>query len=82
MAQTVVTRNAQITLTREVRERLGIREGDIVIINVVGEQAMLTKRDPGFWRSHEPCLPEDFGEVLRKMRGDSRERLRRLGLTP
>jgi AbrB family looped-hinge helix DNA binding protein len=36
-----VTRNGQITLPKSVREKLGVYEGDIVEIEIVGENAVL-----------------------------------------
>jgi len=35
-----VTRNGQITLPKSVREKLGVYEGDIVEIEIVGENAV------------------------------------------
>jgi len=39
-----VTRHGQITLPSSVRERLGIEEGDLVEIEVVGERAVLVPK--------------------------------------
>ncbi len=39
-----VTRHGQITLPASVRKKLGIEEGDIIEIEVVDEQAMLTPK--------------------------------------
>ena len=36
-----VTRNGQITLPKSVREKLGVYEGDILEIEIVGENAVL-----------------------------------------
>lgn len=81
MPQVVVTRGAQITLAKEVRDKLGIREGDVVNVNALGNMAIITKRDPGVWRRLGRFLPEDFEDVLRETREASRERFDRLGLT-
>jgi bifunctional DNA-binding transcriptional regulator/antitoxin component of YhaV-PrlF toxin-antitoxin module len=80
MAEIVVTRGAQITLTKDVREKLGIRVGDTVIVNALGGLAIIAKRDPKIWRTLGGFLPPDFEATLKKMRADSTERLRRLGI--
>jgi len=80
VTEVVVTRGCQITLAKDVREKLGIREGDIVIVNALGGVATIAKRDPKVWRTLGGFLPPDFQETLKKMRTDSTERLRRLGI--
>lgn len=50
-----VTRNGQITLPKSVREKLGVYEGDIVEIEIKGEnvvlvpQKMIDKSQAYFW---------------------------------
>jgi AbrB family looped-hinge helix DNA binding protein len=39
-----VTRNGQITLPKSIREKLGVYEGDIVEIEIVGENAVLVPK--------------------------------------
>ncbi len=39
-----VTRNGQITLPKSVREKLGVYEGDIIEIEIVGENAVLVPK--------------------------------------
>ncbi len=80
MSEVVVTRNHQMTLTKDVREKLDIREGDRMIVNVVGDAAIVTKRDPDTFRDAGSFLPEDYDAVLSEIREDPDERLRRLGL--
>ncbi len=77
---TVVTRGSQITLTKDIREKAGIREGDRVILNVVGNTVVVAKRDPSVFDNIKGFLPENFDEIMKKMRTDSRERLKRLGI--
>lgn len=79
MPQVVVTRGAQITLTKDVRDKLGIREGDIVTVNTLGDMAIITKRDPAAWRRTADFLPENFSRTLAGLRGTSKERYERLG---
>lgn len=79
MPQVVVTRGSQITLTRDVREKLGIREGDVVTVNTLGGMVLITKRDPDAWRRSGDFLPENFAKTLKSLRSDARERFKRLG---
>ena len=46
MRQTIVTRGGQITLTKEIREKLKIKEGDLVHINVQGDLVLISKKNP------------------------------------
>jgi len=77
-----VTRNAQITIPKDVREALGIEEGDRVIVRVEGDRAVIEKVSEDVWSNCTDFLPEDFSGVLEKLRRDSRNRFRRMGLTP
>ena len=80
MPQVVVTRGSQITLTREIREKLGIHEGDVVTLNTLGGMVVITKRDPDAWRRSGDFLPETFAKTLATMRSaDARDRFKRLG---
>ncbi|MBI3036491.1 AbrB/MazE/SpoVT family DNA-binding domain-containing protein [Candidatus Woesearchaeota archaeon] len=77
---TVVTRGSQITLTKGIREAAGIREGDRVILNVVGNTVVVAKRDPSVFDNLKRFLPDNFEEILKKTRTDDRKRLKRLGI--
>ena len=74
MSEVVVTRGSQITLTKDIREELNIKEGDTVTINLSGDQAILTRKDPEAFEI-EGFLPDKFDEIMEKSRNDSRERL-------
>lgn len=74
MSEVSVTRGSQITLTKKVREKIGIEEGDIVTINVSGDQAIITKKDPEAF-DEEGFLPKNFDKIENSMREDSKERL-------
>lgn len=76
----VVTRGSQITLTKEVREKVGIAEGDRVIMNVIGNTVVVSKKDPSIFRKLKRFLPDNFEEILDKTRTDDRERLKKLGI--
>ena len=82
MAEVVVTRAGQITLTKDVRDKLGIVEGDVVMVNVLGKTAVVAKRDPSVFDRVKSFLPENFEAVLKKIRAMPEARLRRLGILP
>jgi len=74
MASTIVTRNGQITLSKNVRAQLGIAEGTKLTLNVVGDAIMITKKDLNFWKSRESFLDDDFADVLKELRANSYSR--------
>lgn len=79
--ETKVTRNGQVTIPKEIREKLGIREGIKVHMNVSGSVIMITKRDPEFWRKFKGgFLPKDFKEIRKSWRKNELERLKKLGV--
>lgn len=75
MVEVVVTRNHKVTLPKDLRDKLSIREGDRVVLNVLGGSALLTKRDPGAFREGSSFLPKDFDETLEELREGSGKRL-------
>ena len=77
---TIVTRGNQITLTREIREKLHIKEGDRLALNTQGSILMISKRDSKVFDDFEEFLPEKFESTLKKLRSDEMERLKRLGI--
>lgn len=81
MTTVTVTRHAQITIPKKIREALGIREGDSVDMSLNNEKIIVRKTLP---KIKEFCdfLPQDFDTVRAKMRKDSRERLKALGILP
>ena len=81
MAEVIVTRGGQITLTKDVREKLRISVGDIVNVNIIGNTALVSKRNPDIFDKHD-FLPANFSKTLAEIRGFSvEERLKRLGIT-
>ncbi len=81
MTTSIVTRHAQITIPKKIREALGIREGDSVDISLDNEKIIVRKNLPKI-REFNDFLPRGFDVVLEKMRQDSRERLKTLGILP
>ena len=78
--ETLVTRGGQITLTKEIRERTSIGEGDRVILNTMGEIIMISKKNPKVFDDVQSFLPENFEKILIKIRTDEKERMKRLGI--
>ena len=83
MASVTVTRHSQVTIPKEIREAVGIAEGDRVKMKVVeGDKIVIEKADKEVWRDCTDFLPEDFEKVLASLRSDSTKRFKRLGLIP
>lgn len=75
-----MTRGGQITLTKDIREKLDIAEGDTLIVNTIGETALVSKKDIRVFEKHG-FLPENFDKILESIRKFSlSERLRQLGI--
>ena len=81
MTTVTVTRHAQITIPKKIREALGIREGENVDVSLNDEKIIVRKSLPKI-KDFRDFLPQDFDTVLEKMRKDSRERLKTLGILP
>ncbi len=79
MGEVVVTRGGQITLTKDIRDKLHIEEGDTIIVNTIGDTIIAGKRDPRIFE-RGGFLPENFEEVLKKIRSSPEERLKRFGI--
>ncbi len=80
MTEVIVTRGGQITLTRDVREKMRIHEGDLVSIHVLGDIAMVSKRNLAVFEKHD-FLPENFTKTLKEIRTFSWDkRLKKLGI--
>ena len=83
MGITKVTRNYQITLPADIREVLGIKVGDKIVVVSEGDGAMIKKvrKDSlgmafGAWGSSK----ESGVAYTRKIRDEEEKRLKRLGL--
>jgi AbrB family looped-hinge helix DNA binding protein len=83
MASATVTRHSQVTIPKEIREAVGIVEGDRVKMRVVeGNKIVMEKANEEAWKDCTDFLPEDFEKVLAFLRADSTSRFKRLGLVP
>ncbi len=79
MVTITVTRNTQITIPKKIRERLGIKVGDKVEIDIEDEKVVVRRIKPSFAR-YQDFLPKGFDLVLEKVRKDSTERFKKLGV--
>jgi len=82
MATTVVTRNYQITLPKEIREMEDIQVGDKLFVSFSKDTIELRKLSRerlkavfGAWKT-----TEDSVKTIRKLRDQSEQRTKRLGL--
>lgn len=83
MASSTVTRHSQVTIPKEIREQVGISEGDIVKMKVVeGKKILIEKANEEVWEDCTDFLPENYEKLLKSIRADSRDRFKRLGLVP
>ncbi|MFH0837023.1 MAG: AbrB/MazE/SpoVT family DNA-binding domain-containing protein [Candidatus Aenigmatarchaeota archaeon] len=78
--ESIVTRGNQITLTKEIREKMHVMEGDVVTLNIEGDVLMISKRNSEVFDNFEDFLPERFDKTMRKLRTDEKDRLKRLGI--
>ena len=83
MASVTVTRHSQVTIPKEIREVVGIVEGDRVNMKVVeGNKIVIEKADKEVWNDCTDFLPDGFEKILVAMRSDSTQRFKRIGLIP
>ncbi|MGD0204497.1 MAG: AbrB/MazE/SpoVT family DNA-binding domain-containing protein [Candidatus Bathyarchaeia archaeon] len=83
MASVTVTRHSQVTIPKEIREEVGITEGDRLKMRVVeGNKIVIEKANEEAWKDCTDFLPVDFEKLLTTLRADSRNRFKRLGLVP
>jgi AbrB family looped-hinge helix DNA binding protein len=83
MASVTVTRHSQVTIPKEIREEVGITEGDRLKMRVVeGNKIVIEKANEEAWKDCTDFLPEDFEKVLSSLRADSTSRFKRLRLVP
>ncbi|MBD3202947.1 AbrB/MazE/SpoVT family DNA-binding domain-containing protein [Candidatus Woesearchaeota archaeon] len=75
--ETTVTRNGQITLTKEIRDELNIKVGTKLIINRIGSLILIKKKDKNFWDTYKgDALVKGYNP--KKYRKDYRKRFKNL----
>ena len=81
MTSVTVTRRAQITIPKKIRDALGISEGDSVDVSLEDDKIIIIKGAPKMGEFGD-FLPQGFDSVLKKMRKDSTGRLKKQGIIP
>ena len=81
MTMVTVTRRAQITIPKKIRDALGISEGDIVDVSLDDDKIIVRKGAPKM-EEFGDFLPHGFDSVLEKMRAVSTGRLKKQGIIP
>jgi AbrB family looped-hinge helix DNA binding protein len=82
MANVIITRNFQVTIPKEIRQKLKLRMGDRVQMHVEGQRIIIEPTSDDVWETCTDFLPENFDEIQKKMREDATERFKRLGIIP
>ncbi len=83
MKSVTVTRHSQVTIPKDIREAVGISEGDKVQMTVVeGRKIVMEKATGDVWKECVDFLPVDFDKLMASLRTDSTNRFKRLGLIP
>ena len=80
MSKVKVTRNAQITIPKAIREKLGIEEGDILFVREQDRRIIIEKIEEDIWDDPGGFLPENFEDIQKQMRQDALKRLKRFGI--
>ena len=75
----VIVEHGRIPL-KEAMNTLNIHDGDILLVNVSDDLIMITKKDEKVWDEARDFLPENFNEVLSKIRQNSTDRLKEMGV--
>jgi bifunctional DNA-binding transcriptional regulator/antitoxin component of YhaV-PrlF toxin-antitoxin module len=78
--EVIVTRNGQTTLTKKIREKMKVNEGDKIVMNFLEGSVIISKKNPSVFRNIKGFLPKNFENTLKKMRTGEKGRLKELGL--
>lgn len=81
LSKTKITRNYQITIPKEIREKLKLRLGEKVTIRLEGDKIIVQRISDDVWDDCTDFLPENFEKILESLREDSIKRFKRLGIT-
>ena len=80
MVTVKVTRNSQITIPKDIREKLGIKEGDMVEMRIELGRIVIEKIEKDRWDDCSDFLPKNSENILHGLRSDSTKRFRRMGI--
>nr|MDO8119023.1 AbrB/MazE/SpoVT family DNA-binding domain-containing protein [Candidatus Sigynarchaeota archaeon] len=80
MAKTIITRNYQITIPKEIREKLNLKLGESLHMHMEDEKIIIERLNENVWDENADFLPDNFVAIQEKLREDATERFRRLGI--
>ena len=75
----VVVKHGRIPL-EGIMDTLDIHDGDTLSLNVAGDLIMIAKKDEKVWDEARDFLPKNFNKILSKLRKDSSDRLKEIGV--
>ena len=80
MSKVKITRNYQITIPKEIREKLKLKLGEKVTIRLEGDKIIVQRISDKVWENCTDFLAENFTKTLESLRDDSKKRFKRLGI--
>jgi AbrB family looped-hinge helix DNA binding protein len=81
MEKTMLTRNFQVTIPKEIRKQLGLKLGDEFRVRAEDGKIVMEPLDEIAWEESSNFLPDNFEKVQGHLRHDASERFRRLGIS-
>ncbi|HME55003.1 MAG TPA: AbrB/MazE/SpoVT family DNA-binding domain-containing protein [Candidatus Lokiarchaeia archaeon] len=76
----MITRNYQITIPKDIREKLNLRLGESLQLHMQGEEIVIERMKANAWEECSDFLPDNFDAIQERMREDATERFKRLGI--
>ncbi len=80
MSKVIITRNFQITIPKEVREKLKLSIGDQMLIHAEGLKIIVEPTSDDVWEICSDFLPENYEKIQEKLRADATDRFKKLGI--
>jgi AbrB family looped-hinge helix DNA binding protein len=80
LSKVKITRNYQITIPKEIRDKLKLKLGEKVTIRLEGDKIIVQRISDTVWENCTDFLPENFDKILESLREDSKKRFKRLGI--
>ncbi len=80
MSKVIITRNFQITIPKEVREKLKLSIGDQMLIHAEGLKIIVEPTSDDVWEICSDFLPENYEKIQEKLRADAADRFKKLGI--
>ena len=56
------------------------KEGDKVVVNVISDMIIISKKNSTIFDNFESFLPKNFNNVMKKLRSNGKNRLEKLGV--